>query len=114
MKKFENMYIAANTPTICENLIKGYIWYSTSFLDGIKKRLDYERECHCCDADILRASINSKLYTILHDEKEFTNFLNAQRKKLVCPAYRTIQEYINKDYEFSGTVHELYNILQGA
>ena len=114
MQDFGTLYIVQNTPTIAENAFKNYLWHNKEISETIEKSCNHAKEYHYCDIDLLRASVNAKLFSILQSKENFQKFINEQRKKLVSPACRSAKEYLVKIWETEESLENVYNFLRRA
>ena len=114
MEDFGTLYIVQNTPTIAENALKNYLWHNKGISETIEKSCNHAREYRYCDVDLLRASVNAKLFSILQSKENFQKFINEQRKKLVSPACRSAKEYLSKMWETEESLENVYNFLRRA
>lgn len=114
MEDFGTLYIVQNTPTIAENALKNYFWHNKEISETIENSCNHAREYHYCDADLLRASVNAKLFSILQSKENFQKFLNEQRKKLVSPACKSAKDYLVKMWETEESLENVYNFLRRA
>ena len=114
MEDFDTLYIVRNTPTIAENALKNYLWHNKEIPDTIEKSCNHAKEYHYCDIDLLRASVNAKLFSILQSKENFQKFINKQRKKLVSPACKSAKEYLVKMWETEESLENVYNFLKRA
>lgn len=114
MEDFETLYIVQNTPTIAENALKNYFWHYKEISDTIAKFCNHAKEYHCCDASLLRASVNAELFDILQSKENFQKFINEQRKKLVSPACKSAKDYLVKMWETEESLENVYNFLRRA
>ena len=112
MEDFGTLYIVANTPGIVEYALLEYFWRNKEISASIEDSCDYVREYHCCDADLLRASVNAQLFDILQSKENFQKFINEQRKKLVSPACKSAKEYLSKMWETEESLENVYNFLR--
>ena len=114
MEDFRTLYIVQNTPTIAENALKNYLWHNKEISETIENSCEYVREYHCCDADLLRASINAELRNILQNKENFQKFIDDRRKKVVSPACKSAKEYLSKMWETEESLENVYNFLRKA
>ena len=114
MEDFGTLYIVRNTPTIAENALKNYIWHNKEISETIEKSCNHAREYHYCDVDLLRASVNAELFSILQSKENFQKFINKQRKNLVSPACKSAKEYLVKMWETEESLENVYNFLRRA
>ena len=114
MEDFGTLYIVQNTPTIAENALKNYLWYSKEISETIGNSCNHAREYRYCDADLLRASVNAELRNILQSKENFQKFLNKQRKKIVSPDCKSAKEYLVKMWETEESLENVYNFLRRA
>ena len=114
MEDFGTLYIVANTPTIAENALLRYFWYSKEISETIEKSCNHASEYHYCDADLLRASVNAKLHQVLESKENFRKFLNEQRARLISPACKSAKEYLVKMWETEESLENVYNFLRRA
>ena len=114
MEDFGTLYIVANTPGIVEYILLGSFWRNKEISASIENSCEYAREYNCCDADLLRASINAELRNILQSKENFQKFLNERRKKVVSPACKSCKEYLVKMWETEESLENVYNFLRRA
>ena len=114
MKDFGTLYIVQNTPTIAENALKNYLWHNKEISETIEKSCNHAKEYRYCDVDLLRASVNAELFSILQSKENFQKFINEQRKKLVSPACRSAKDYLVKMWETEESLENVYNFLRRA
>lgn len=114
MEDFGTLYIVQNTPGIVEGALLGYFWHNKEIPDTIEKSCNHAKEYHYCDIDLLRASVNAKLFSILQSKENFQKFINEQRKKLVSPACKSAKEYLVKMWETEESLENVYNFLRRA
>ena len=114
MEDFRTLYIVQNTPTIAENALKNYLWYSKEISETIERSCNHAREYRYCDADLLRASVNAELRQVLESKENFRKFLNKQRAALISPACKSAKEYLSKMWETEESLENVYNFLRRA
>ena len=114
MEDFGTLYIVQNTPTIVENALKNYLWHNKEISETIEKSCNHAKEYRYCDVDLLRASVNAELFSILQSKENFQKFINEQRKKLVSPACRSAKDYLVKMWETEESLENVYNFLRRA
>ena len=114
MEDFRTLYIVQNTPGIVEYTLLECFWRNKEISASIEHSCEYAREYHCCDADLLRASINTELRNILKSKENFQKFIDDQRKKVVSPACKSCKEYLSKMWETEESLENVYNFLRKA
>lgn len=114
MEDFRTLYIVENTPGIVEYILLEYFWRNKEISASIEDSCEYVREYHCCDAGLLRASLNAELRNILQSKENFQKFLNERRKKVVSPACKSCREYLSKMWETEESLENVYNFLRRA
>ena len=114
MKDFGTLYIVQNTPTIAENALKNYFWHNKEISETIEKSCNHAKEYRYCDVDLLRASVNAELFSILQSKENFQKFIDDRRKKVVSPACKSCKEYLSKMWETEEPLENVYNFLRRA
>lgn len=114
MEDFGTLYIVQNTSAIAENALKNYLWHNKEISNTIEDSCNHAKECHYCDAGLLRASVNAELFNVLRSKENFRKFINEQRKKLISPACKSAQEYLVKIWETEESLENVYNFLRRA
>ena len=114
MEDFGTLYIVANTPGIVEYTLLEYFWRNKEISASIENSCEYVREYHCCDADLLRASLNAELRNILQSKENFQKFIDDRRKKVVSPACKSAKEYLVKMWGTEESLKNVYNFLKRA
>lgn len=114
MEDFATLYIVRNTPTIAENALTNYLWHNTPIASTIEKSCNHAKEYHCCDVELLRASVNAKLRDVLESKNNFRKFLNERRATLISPACKSSEEYLVKMWETKESLENVYNFLKRA
>lgn len=97
----EENYIKRNRRYIVNNCISNYLWKNTSFSETIKKSSDYERKWNMCNPANMETAI-IKLLETMTDENGVNRFILDLKKQYVRPFYKTVQNFIDGEYETDG------------
>lgn len=114
MEDFRTQYIVANTPGIVEGALLSYFWHGKEISVSIENSCNHAREYHYCDVNLLRASINAEMWSILQNKEHFRDFINERRKTLVSPACKSCKEYLVKMWETEKSLENVYKVLRRA